>query len=226
VKKLVIVITCCLILCSNNVLAESWSLGDLQNGWWNEIIFPGNETTPGNQFRAGSLEVPNPYTWTYMSQWEINGLILQNSGSASLAGYNDRSVYDYGTLTLHEDLTLWGSEVEVDVNAVRYSIRYGEPLNFVTGSGSDMDYYMEIFGKKDGLDYLMTFTFEGSFGMPSLYYPDTRSYDLGPAGDHWGAGFKNITLNITPSSIPEPATMLLLGLGMVGLAGVKKKFKN
>ena len=33
--------------------------------------------------------------------------------------------------------------------------------------------------------------------------------------------------DLTPKSgIPEPATMLLLGLGLVSIAGIRRKFKN
>ena len=56
---------------------------------------------------------------------------------------------------------------------------------------------------------------------------DTGNLDwTGPVGFHWDMKCGNDVVEGQVPAVPEPTTMLLLGLGLVGLAGVRRKFKQ
>jgi hypothetical protein len=78
-----------------------------------------------------------------------------------------------------------------------------------------------------------------AFGFISMGYQGTLAFDLtspvspsgkflyiGEVGDNGEVAAGSIIASSSPVSTPEPASLLLLGSGLLGLVGLRKKFKK
>jgi hypothetical protein len=201
-------------------ITTNHSTGDIMLSWDGfTYSFTVNGVVPGlpNTVESGSVtdSTGNPNMITFGGFFEsVGGSNWVNNGNATI-GFRraDNTLSDF----LFVGFYYRGTEIPLPS---------GNPTNMVSG------HFVSAIN-----DAVLTDAYINSIGGPPLVYLPAGGTNIEVSSYLWGdrgrpyqlpPGFDSfkVSWDSGTTSVPEPTTMLLLGLGLVGLAGVRRKLEG
>jgi hypothetical protein len=147
----------------------------------------------------------------YISGGQI-GLWNKTQGAAS-----------YSIGIVNNGITLWSSSASVHSSGIPMLTKTGVDLGGSTSDPSYSVFYYSFNDYEGGVDfssgtltYFMDVWVDANSGGDALIGDPLHPYDGGFSGE----------IEVTGPPVPVPCTILLLGSGLVGLAGLRRRFKK
>jgi hypothetical protein len=203
VKKALVSFLSIVVLLGMVGMAGAYSTS-ADGGIWTEVFVNGGEGSPGSLITAYSVPFP--------SAWTLDGLTLTSLTGPSIV--NGELMFQ--TMYTGGILSWFGSPSPLNVNATVYAYKNADDFSYVHGN---------IILSGGG------FTMTGNLTELSPPSDCPGCYNIGDNFDQWYDGHWGLINEVTittpdVTTTPEPVTLMLLSVGLVGLAGMKRRFKS
>jgi len=175
-----------------------------------------------------------------MDTGTMNALEFSSDGRLYTWGYGNTKLYEVdpstGALAFVMDtgFNSWG-DMAFDANGMLYGSSNDDNLIRIDIENATVD-VVGIMGASQivGLDFDVDGRLYGIHGTDSTGVSDLYAIDhltaattyIGTVQGASGFGMYGMSFDSYPTPVPEPTTLFFLGTGLIGFAGMRRKFKN